>query len=191
LPTLQIFSEVCYKARDNHQICFAIDEFLSQSVVIPAGKMGLDNRLDPTDVKPSASQAVHRRRGRIVEISEAAEHRVDRRLTRTGKFFGGLREDLKEKASWYCSDFADAFQGGIIQTLAAALFLFFANIAKIITFGGVMDHVLHKQMGAIENVLAGGICGVIYALFSGQPMCVLSATGPCLVFEVILNDFCR
>ncbi|KRY59356.1 Sodium-driven chloride bicarbonate exchanger [Trichinella britovi] len=35
------------------------------------------------------------------------------------------------------------------------------------------------------------LCGVIYALFSGQPLCVLSATGPCLVFEVIMDVLCR
>lgn len=43
----------------------------------------------------------------------------------------------------------------------------------------------------MENLLSGGICGVIYALFSGQPLAVLSATGPTLVFEAILFKFCQ
>lgn len=43
---------------------------------------------------------------------------------------------------------------------------------------------------AVENLLSGGVCGIIYALFAGQPVAVLSATGPTLIFEAILYDFC-
>lgn len=43
----------------------------------------------------------------------------------------------------------------------------------------------------MEGILAGAICGVIYALFSGQPLTVLGATGPMLVFETILYRLCK
>lgn len=45
-------------------------------------------------------------------------------------------------------------------------------------------------MAAIENIICGGISGIIFALFSGQPLNILSATGPTLIFEKILYDFC-
>lgn len=91
------------------------------------------------------------------------------------------------------------------------MFLFFANITNIITFGGVIETMLDKQIvnsrirlikiqlntqwinklkGTIENLFSGALCGVIFALFSGQPLNILSATGPMLVFESILYKFC-
>ncbi|VDP49439.1 unnamed protein product [Soboliphyme baturini] len=115
----------------------------------------------------------------------------EQKLRRTGRLFGGLREDLRIKASWYRSDFVDAFKGRISQIVAASIFLFFANVSKMVTFGGVMDHVLHKQMGTIENLLSGAFCGIVFALFAGQPLCILSATGPCLVFETIIFQLCE
>ena len=44
---------------------------------------------------------------------------------------------------------------------------------------------------ALESILSGAICGVIYSLFAGQPLTILGSTGPVLVFESILNHFCK
>uniref|UniRef100_A0A5S6Q8R3 Anion exchange protein n=1 Tax=Trichuris muris TaxID=70415 RepID=A0A5S6Q8R3_TRIMR len=180
----EVFSKVCYRAKDGAELCQGIDEFLSQCVVVPAGRLSLSSRLEPHEnLLPAVPRAI----GKPVDLVLSAVQDHEERLQRTGRIFGGLIEDVKTKADWYWSDYCDAFRGRFTQTIAAAIFLFFANVSKIITFGGVMDHVLQKQM----NLLAGGICGVLYALFSGQPLCVLSATGPCLVFEVIMNEFCK
>ena len=43
----------------------------------------------------------------------------------------------------------------------------------------------------MESLLTGAICGIMYGLFSGQPLTILGSTGPVLVFETILYDFCR
>jgi len=45
--------------------------------------------------------------------------------------------------------------------------------------------------GTIETLLAGAVCGTTYALFSGQPLTIISATGPLLVFESILYETCK
>ena len=42
----------------------------------------------------------------------------------------------------------------------------------------------------IECILAGSVCGVLYALFSGQPLNIVSATGPMLILESIISDLC-
>ncbi|KRY20840.1 Electrogenic sodium bicarbonate cotransporter 1 [Trichinella patagoniensis] len=178
----EIFSKVCYKAQDCKDLAYAVDEFTVQSIILPAGKWNLSIRLEP----PEGGNLLQRTIGKPKGPSDfSLDENMEKKLKRTGRIFGGLIEDVKEKAPWFISDFTDAFKGRVTQTIAAAIFLFFANISKIITFGGVMDH------GTIENVLAGGICGVIYAIFSGQPICVLSATGPCLVFETILHSLCK
>ena len=50
---------------------------------------------------------------------------------------------------------------------------------------------LNVEQGTIEMLLSGAICGVIYALFSGQPLTIVGATGPLLVFESIVFEICR
>ena len=44
---------------------------------------------------------------------------------------------------------------------------------------------------AIESLLAGAICGISYHLFAGQPLTIIGSTGPVLVFETIVYNFCR
>src|SRR6218665_874549 len=40
-------------------------------------------------------------------------------------------------------------------------------------------------------LLSGAVCGLVYALFSGQPLTIVGATGPLLVFEGIVYDICE
>ncbi|KRX79977.1 Electroneutral sodium bicarbonate exchanger 1 [Trichinella sp. T6] len=141
----EVFSHICYKAKDNLHLCYGIDEFLSQSTIVPAGRLSTQNRLEPHDnLLPQKRCFGGQPTELIRSLSQTPETEV--KLHRTGKLFGGLVEDIKTKTPWYWSDFRDAFRGRITQTIAAAIFLFFANVSKIITFEGVMDHVLHKQM---------------------------------------------
>lgn len=44
--------------------------------------------------------------------------------------------------------------------------------------------------GTIETLLSGAICGVVYHLFAGQPLTIIGATGPLLVFESIIYAVC-
>jgi MFS superfamily sulfate permease-like transporter len=43
----------------------------------------------------------------------------------------------------------------------------------------------------MESLVAGFICGTLYALFAGQPMTILGNTGPVLVFETIVCSICK
>jgi MFS superfamily sulfate permease-like transporter len=43
----------------------------------------------------------------------------------------------------------------------------------------------------MEILLSGAICGVMYALFAGQPLTLVGATGPLIVFEAILYQICK
>ncbi|MCP3662616.1 MAG: hypothetical protein GY696_09005 [Gammaproteobacteria bacterium] len=44
---------------------------------------------------------------------------------------------------------------------------------------------------AMENLLSGAMCGCLYAIFAGQPLTIIGSTGPVLVFETIIYDFCQ
>jgi hypothetical protein len=43
----------------------------------------------------------------------------------------------------------------------------------------------------MECILAASICGILFALFSGQPLNILSATGPMLILERIIEHLCK
>ena len=101
--------------------------------------------------------------------------------------FGGLINDIKRKAPWYLSDFTDALA---LQSLASIFFLYFACLAPIITFGGLLGEATGQNIATMESLLTGAICGIMYGLFSGQPLTILGSTGPVLVFETIVYDFC-
>uniref|UniRef100_A0A1I8IPH6 Anion exchange protein n=1 Tax=Macrostomum lignano TaxID=282301 RepID=A0A1I8IPH6_9PLAT len=87
----------------------------------------------------------------------------------------------------YKSDFLDALHP---QTIGSFFFIYFACIAPIITFGGMLSDATNGYLGAMESILSGLICGVSYALFAGQPLTILGSTGPVLVFETIVFKMC-
>lgn len=41
-------------------------------------------------------------------------------------------------------------------------------------------------MGVSEMLVSTAICGVVFSLLSGQPLIIIGATGPVLVFEEAL-----
>ena len=55
----------------------------------------------------------------------------------------------------------------------------------------VLNHYWRLVQGTMECILAAAISGVLFALFSGQPLNILGSTGPMLVLEAILYTFCR
>ncbi|NOU29144.1 MAG: hypothetical protein HOO96_14675 [Polyangiaceae bacterium] len=46
-------------------------------------------------------------------------------------------------------------------------------------------------MGAVEMIVATSACGVIYAVFAGQPLTIRGGTGPLLVFTGLLYGTCK
>ena len=111
------------------------------------------------------------------------EDAVPEALRYTGKLFGGLRADLRRRVPHYVSDFRD---GLTVKSIGPVMFLFFACLAPTVTFGGIMADKTGDQLGVVEMILATSICGVVYALFAGQPLIILGGTGPLLIFTAIL-----
>lgn len=124
----------------------------------------------------------------IDEEEEEARQREEAGLTRTGRLFGGLINDVKRKKPFYLSDFKDGIS---IQSIASFIFIYFACLTPIITFGGLLGEATENRIAALESLVSGLICGVAYGFCSGQPLTILGSTGPVLVFETILYDFCK
>jgi len=118
---------------------------------------------------------------------EIVEEKSVKGLEYTGRFAGGLRQDIARRLPHYLSDFRDGLHA---KCLGSTLFLFFACLAPAVTFGGVMAELTGNQIGAVEMIVASALCGVVFALFSGQPLIVLGGTGPLLVFTAMLYQLC-
>nr|XP_049691790.1 sodium bicarbonate cotransporter 3 isoform X2 [Helicoverpa armigera] len=188
----EIFHEVAYRAKKRDHLLAGIDEFLDAVTVLPPGEWDPAIRIEPPAAIPSQDPRKrpndNNPKEELDEEEEEQRQREESGLARSGRLFGGLINDLKRKMPWYWSDFKDALA---IQCVASWIFLYFACLSPIITFGGLLGEATGKNMAAMESLISGFVCGMGYGFFSGQPLTILGSTGPVLVFETIVFEFCR
>lgn len=109
-------------------------------------------------------------------------------LTFTGRFCGGLKDDLSRKLPTYVSDFRDGLKS---KVAGATLFLYFACLANAIAFGALTGSLTGNEIGIVEMLVITVAGGILYALFSGQPLTLLGGTGPITIFTGLLYTTCR
>ncbi|KAK6166324.1 hypothetical protein SNE40_023048 [Patella caerulea] len=192
-----IFREVAYKCRDKEDFYAGIDEFIEQVTVLPPGEWDPKIRIEPPNAVPSQD---FRRTASSVNITDKTvssvprpppepedEGHADPSLVISGRPFKGLIDDIKRKAPWYLSDYKDALH---IQCLASFVYIFLATLTPNVTFGGILGIQTDQYMGVMECIFAAAVTGIVFAVFSGQPMNILGSTGPMLVLEKIIYNFC-
>ncbi|XP_043525360.1 electroneutral sodium bicarbonate exchanger 1 isoform X4 [Frieseomelitta varia] len=188
----EVFHDVAYKAKNRNHLLAGIDEFLDAVTVLPPGEWDPTIRIEPPAAIPS--QDVRKRpkeekpKEELDEEADEQKLREESGLSRSGRLFGGLINDVKRKVPFYFSDFKDALA---LQCVASFIFLYFACLSPIITFGGLLGEATGKNMAAMESLVSGFVCGIGYGFFSGQPLTILGSTGPVLVFETIVYEFCK
>lgn len=153
--SFQIFHDVAYKARNRTDLLDGVDEFLDQVTVLPPGEWDPNIRIEPPSVIPNqqkrmqvpktmiAQHSSPDKKSKKVEDEEEEGHASDPALKRTGKLCGGLVADIKRKLPWYVSDIKDAFN---MQSVATICFMYFALLAPIVTFGGLLEEATHQRM---------------------------------------------
>ncbi|NXC42336.1 S4A4 protein, partial [Penelope pileata] len=197
LLTDEVFQRVAQQAEHREGLIAGIDEFLDEVTVLPPGKWDLSTRIPPPSCLPSLNKRISMHlpewKSHCNGNTAAAEDRPSsahpyssEELERTGRLFGGLLQDIRRKVPWYSSDFSDALH---IQCLSAVLYIYLATITNAITFGGMLGDATDNMQGVLESFLGTAFAGSIFCLFSGQPLTILSSTGPVLVFERLLFSF--
>uniref|UniRef100_A0A5F9D2F4 Anion exchange protein n=1 Tax=Oryctolagus cuniculus TaxID=9986 RepID=A0A5F9D2F4_RABIT len=194
----EVFHDIAYKAKDRHDLIAGIDEFLDEVIVLPPGEWDPAIRIEPPKSLPSSDKRKNMYSGgENVQMNGDTPHdgghggggHADcEELQRTGRFCGGLIKDLKRKAPFFASDFYDALN---IQSLSAILFIYLATVTNAITFGGLLGDATDNMQGVLESFLGTAVSGAIFCLFAGQPLTILSSTGPVLVFERLLFNFSK
>uniref|UniRef100_A0A671VWY4 Anion exchange protein n=1 Tax=Sparus aurata TaxID=8175 RepID=A0A671VWY4_SPAAU len=193
----EVFHDIAYKAKDRQDLLAGIDEFLDEVIVLPPGEWDPAIRIEPPKSLPSSDKRKNMYAGGDSQMNGdmphdgghgGGGHAVGDELQKTGRFCGGLLLDIKRKAPFFVSDFTDAFH---IQALSAILFIYLGTVTNAITFGGLLGDATENMQGVLESFLGTAITGGVFCLLAGQPLTILSSTGPVLVFERLLFNFSR
>ncbi|XP_045675703.1 anion exchange protein 4 isoform X6 [Phyllostomus hastatus] len=187
------------RASNLHDLLAALDAFLEEVTVLPPGRWDPTSRIPPPKCLPSPHKRLPLqtqevkdssapRRARAEDRHGHPQHTPSPELQRTGRLFGGLVQDVRRKASWYPSDFLDALHP---QCFSAVLYIYLATITNAITFGGLLGEATDGAQGVLESFLGTAVAGAAFCLMAGQPLTILSSTGPVLVFERLLFNFSR
>ncbi|XP_077753631.1 anion exchange protein 4 isoform X1 [Canis aureus] len=187
------------RASNLHDLLAALDAFLEEVTVLPPGLWDPTTRIAPPKCLPSQHKRLFSQlrevKGPPAPPGALAEDRHGHwlrtpspELQRTGRLFGGLLQDVRRKASWYPSDFLDALHP---QCLSAVLCIYLATVTNAITFGGLLGEATSGAQGVLESFLGTAAAGATFCLMAGQPLTILSSTGPVLVFERLLFSFSR
>jgi len=110
----------------------------------------------------------------------------------TGRFCGGLIADMKRRYPYYMSDWVDAFRPQNLSLVTSTVFfLFFVCLSPALTFGTLLGEATDNQLGVVETLAATALVGIVYSLFSGQPLCIQGATGPELAYTIVFYRLCE
>ncbi|XP_047273752.1 anion exchange protein 4 isoform X14 [Homo sapiens] len=176
------------RASNLHDLLAALDAFLEEVTVLPPGRWDPTARIPPPKCLPSQHKRLPSQqreiRGPAVPRLTSAEdrhrhgpHAHSPELQRTGR-----------KVPWYPSDFLDALH---LQCFSAVLYIYLATVTNAITFGGLLGDATDGAQGVLESFLGTAVAGAAFCLMAGQPLTILSSTGPVLVFERLLFSFSR
>ncbi|XP_050301668.1 anion exchange protein 2 isoform X2 [Anthonomus grandis grandis] len=198
----QQFHNIAYKADSRKELLSAINEFLDDSIVLPPGDWERQALLPIEEIK-AKSDAIKKRKLNALKKEQEAQGIIkpllaadggDKKppfpnpLERTRRPWGGLINDLKRRYPHYLSDIKDGLNA---QCAAAALFMYFAAVSGAIAFGGLTGIKTKNQIGISETLLSTCLAGIVFALFCGQPLIIVGTTGPLLLFDESLFQFCQ
>ncbi|EKM49721.1 uncharacterized protein PHACADRAFT_106746 [Phanerochaete carnosa HHB-10118-sp] len=96
----------------------------------------------------------------------------------------GIIHDIRRRASYYVSDWTDAWNYRVIP---AVVLIFFANVLPGIAFS--LDLIeTTQEYGVSEVLLSSFMAAFIFSIFGAQPLCIAGVTGPITVLNKTIFD---
>lgn len=92
----------------------------------------------------------------------------------------GIYNDFQKRLPYYASDFKDAYNYRVIPSV---VYIFFTNLLPAIAFAQDMFDRTENLYGVNEVLMSSALAGVVFGLFSGQPLCIVGVTGPISIFS--------
>ncbi|CAI2357312.1 unnamed protein product [Caenorhabditis sp. 36 PRJEB53466] len=192
------FFSVFEKLRSSESITRAIERFLAGTVVIAPGRITNKNvvtgelvrKMVNIEAEKQEKNAIpHRVHAQRVDIERNAPKDPEEEEPSTGMFlFSGVRKDLKNRWKYYWSDYCDGLTWSIVTVIA---YMFCVTVVPTLTFGAILSMGTNGILAVKECLIAQAICGFIWSFLSCQPLLIMSPTGPFLVFEKALFQFCH
>ncbi|XP_047708758.1 solute carrier family 4 member 11 isoform X3 [Prionailurus viverrinus] len=105
----------------------------------------------------------------------------------------GIREDIARRFPVYPLDFTDGIIGknkAVGKYITTTLFLYFACLLPTIAFGSLNDENTNGAIDVQKTIAGQSIGGLLYALFSGQPLVVLLTTAPLALYIQVISGIC-
>ncbi|XP_014437791.1 sodium bicarbonate transporter-like protein 11 isoform X2 [Tupaia chinensis] len=108
-------------------------------------------------------------------------------------FGKGIQEDIGRRFPVYPLDFTDGIIGkkkAVGKYITTTLFLYFACLLPTIAFGSLNDENTDGAIDVQKTIVGQSIGGLVYALFSGQPLVVLLTTAPLALYIQVIHVIC-
>ncbi|KAM5191430.1 solute carrier family 4 member 11 [Mantella aurantiaca] len=105
----------------------------------------------------------------------------------------GIFDDITRRLPVYPLDFTDGITGNnkaIGKYITTMIFLYFACLLPSIAFGSLNDENTKGVIDVQKTIVGQCIGGVIYSLFSGQPLVVLLTTAPLALYINVIRGIC-
>ncbi|XP_025731984.1 solute carrier family 4 member 11 isoform X2 [Callorhinus ursinus] len=105
----------------------------------------------------------------------------------------GIREDIARRFPVYPLDFTDGIIGknkAVGKYITTTLFLYFTCLLPTIAFGSLNDENTNGAIDVQKTMAGQSIGGLLYALFSGQPLVVLLTTAPLALYIQVICGIC-
>uniref|UniRef100_A0A8C3KIL2 Solute carrier family 4 member 11 n=1 Tax=Calidris pygmaea TaxID=425635 RepID=A0A8C3KIL2_9CHAR len=105
----------------------------------------------------------------------------------------GISDDIARRFPVYALDFTDGVIGNnkaIGKYITTMIFLYFACLLPSIAFGSLNDENTGGVIDVRKTIVGQCIGGLLYALFSGQPLVVLLTTAPLALYINVIRGIC-
>ncbi|XP_042668597.1 sodium bicarbonate transporter-like protein 11 isoform X4 [Centrocercus urophasianus] len=105
----------------------------------------------------------------------------------------GIFDDIARRFPVYALDFTDGIIGNnkaIGKYITTMIFLYFACLLPSIAFGSLNDENTRGAIDVQKTIVGQCIGGLLYALFSGQPLVVLLTTAPLALYINVIRGIC-
>ncbi|NXO24907.1 S4A11 protein, partial [Cisticola juncidis] len=105
----------------------------------------------------------------------------------------GISDDIARRFPVYALDFTDGIIGNnkaIGKYITTMMFLYFACLLPSIAFGSLNDENTRGAIDVRKTIFGQCIGGLLYSLFSGQPLVVLLTTAPLAIYISVIRGIC-
>ncbi|XP_022849737.1 probable boron transporter 6 isoform X1 [Olea europaea var. sylvestris] len=78
-----------------------------------------------------------------------------------------------------------------LRILAPTAYIFFASALPVIAFGEQLSRETDGSLSTVETLSSTAICGIIHAIFGGQPLLILGVAEPTIIMYTYLYGFAK